>query len=308
MNKFTRLIGFLFLMATLSACQKDDIDMETNNDDEIVYVPYSDELNVASVNIRFSNQTDGVNNWSNRKFWLVDFINFFDLDVVGLQEEKNDQISDLRNMLEGYSLIGLASSNQPGYEYNSIVYRPAAVEVLDWGRFWLSETPDEESVGWNAIYHRQVTWAKFKQKATDKAFFFFNTHFTHIDAPTRAHSARLMKEKIASIAQGAPSVATGDINSWPDSEPYNILTKTADPGAVLLDGRKQVERPYGANYTGHCFGTCYQDGKIVDYVFVTDKVEVLKYGIVNERRIDPVTKEEVFLSDHYPVLSTIKLK
>lgn len=299
-------IKFLVIFLTLCYSCKKSTDFPQGKDEEIkdvVYVSSDETVNICSLNIRYSNTIDGVNNWVNRKQWLADFINYFEIDIIGMQEEKNDQVSDLHSLLSpDYDMVGKASSDKPGYEYCGIYFRKDRVELVDWGRFWLSETPDQESIGWDALYHRQVTWAKFKQLFSGKEFFVFNTHFSHVDDITRQNSAKLLKNKIKSIAGDFAVMVTGDFNTWPDTQTYNILTQDSEPGEVLTETRKMVPHPYSANYTGHCFGECYQDGKIVDYVFVNDKVDVEKYGILTEQRIN------VFLSDHYPVLATLLLK
>ncbi len=303
--KFFRVL-FLSLIVFSMACSKDEDSTSSDSDesdDNVVYVSDDERLTVGTLNIRYSNDDDGENNWEYRREWVVDFIEYFDFDIIGFQEEKHDQTSYLRTSLtDNYSMIGKASSSVAGYEYDGIYYNKNRVELEDNGRFWLSETPDEVSLGWNAIYHRQVTWGKFKNLITDKTFYFFNTHFSHIDDETRINSAILLKERIDTIAGDSPVIATGDFNFWPETTAYNILIGDEYDGAVLTETRTLVDNPYSANYTGHCFGTCYEDGKIVDYVFVNDQVSVEKYGIITEQR------QDVFLSDHYPVIAKVLIE
>ncbi|WP_171593985.1 endonuclease/exonuclease/phosphatase family protein [Marinifilum caeruleilacunae] len=297
------LIFTITLTVFASACDKGSPGGEKPEPPSPQPSSSSDFINAASLNIRYSNNTDGINNWDHRKQWVVDFIYFFDIDLIGLQEEKNDQTAELRTLLSAdYGMIGKASSSQPGYEYNGIYYKTENIELLESGRFWLSETPDVESVGWDAKYHRQVTWGKFRHKASNNEFYFFNTHFSHVGETARENSAILLKNKIKSIAKGAAVIATGDFNLRPNSSSYNILTQDSDSAKKLSEGRILVDRPYNALCTGHCFGTCYKVGKIVDYVFVNDKIDVEKYGILTEQR------EGVFLSDHYPILTRLRFK
>lgn len=295
------VVAILFGISFIS-CKKNK-DSDPQPEVEVVYISSDEFTNACSLNIRYSSGNDDVNNWKCRKQWVADFIYFFDLDIIGLQEEKHDQTADLRSLLSpDYSMIGRASSSQPGYEYNGIYYKTSRIERLDEGRFWLSETPDVESVGWDSKYHRQVTWGKFKHKVTHTEFFVFNTHFSHVSETARQNSATLLKNRIRSIADGAAVIVTGDFNTWPNTQPYNILTQDQDAGKKLTETRILAARPYNANYTGHCFGQCYEDGKIVDYVFVNDKVDVEKYGIITEQR------RNVFLSDHYPVFTRLSFK
>ena len=269
-------------------------------------------FSVCSFNIRFSNNTDlGDRNWSVRKDWIVDFINSYDIDIIGMQEEKNDQTADLKALLGNtYKTVGKASSAKPGYEYNGIYYKTSTMDLLDSGRFWLSQTPDVESVGWDAKYHRQVTWCKFKEIGSGKEFFFFNTHFSHITGTAqtidkslaRVNSAKLLRNKIRSISRGGAIIVTGDFNLWPTSDTYQILTQSEGAGTQLIDSRTLVTIPLGPNSSGHCFGECIVDGKIVDYVFLNDKISISKHEIVTEQ-----PSPSSYLSDHYPVYSEISI-
>ena len=46
--------------------------------------------------------------------------------------------------------------------------------------FWLSETPDKPSKGWDAALNRICTYALFQDLKTQKKFWAFNLHFDHI--------------------------------------------------------------------------------------------------------------------------------
>ena len=49
--------------------------------------------------------------------------------------------------------------------------------LLDSGCFWLSETPDKPSVGWDAKYPRICSWAQLQDRNTGNTLYFLNTHF-----------------------------------------------------------------------------------------------------------------------------------
>ena len=63
--------------------------------------------------------------------------------------------------------------------------------LVNSGTFWLSETPEKPSMGWDASYNRVVTWGKFKSKVSGKHFLVFNTHFDHRGDEARKNSAIL---------------------------------------------------------------------------------------------------------------------
>ncbi|TLX70374.1 endonuclease/exonuclease/phosphatase family protein [Labilibacter sediminis] len=310
--KLIEIIITLIITSLLlsSSCKKEVI----KADEDQIPVFTDENIKACSFNIRYSNDDPdtGDRNWSVRKDWVVDFVNSYDIDIIGLQEEKNDQTADLRTLLsDKYSHFGKASSSKPGYEYNGIFYKRDKFELLESGRFWLSETPDVESIGWDAKYHRQVSWCKFKQIVSGKSIYFFNTHFSHVTGTAktidkceaRINSAKLLKNKINSISKGTAIIVTGDFNLWPISDTYRILTETEFSGTKLIDSRTLVASPIGPNYSGHCFGECIEEGKIVDYVFINDKLNVLMHEIVDKQ-----PSANSFLSDHYPVVSELAFK
>jgi endonuclease/exonuclease/phosphatase family metal-dependent hydrolase len=47
---------------------------------------------------------------------------------------------------------------------------------MDSGMFWLSETSDVVSKGWDAAYNRICTYVRLLDKKANKQFGVFNTH------------------------------------------------------------------------------------------------------------------------------------
>ncbi|HET6569399.1 MAG TPA: endonuclease/exonuclease/phosphatase family protein, partial [Rhodothermales bacterium] len=137
-------------------------------------------LRVMSFNLRYNNPDDGLNAWPHRKETVAGMIRFHEADVVGVQEAQIAMLHDLDSLLTGYDWFGLPRASGDAHdEYSAILYRPERLELLDHDTFWLSETPDVRSKGWDAALPRIVTWGKFRDKATGKVFFHFNTHFDH---------------------------------------------------------------------------------------------------------------------------------
>src|SRR5690606_41419680 len=53
------------------------------------------------------------------------------------------------------------------------------------GQFYLSETPDRSSYGWDAAAIRLCNWVLFNDRNTGRNFFVFNAHFDHIGQVAR---------------------------------------------------------------------------------------------------------------------------
>ena len=64
-------------------------------------------------------------------------------------------------------------------ESSPILWKKDKFECLKTGYFWLSDTPETESKGWDELFdcYRMCVYAILKNKQTDKIFTFMNTHF-----------------------------------------------------------------------------------------------------------------------------------
>ena len=74
----------------------------------------------------------------------------------------------------------------------AIFWRTAELELLDKGTFWLSETPDQVSKGWDASYRRTCTWAGFRHRKSGQTCYFFNTHLDNDGKVAREESIKLL--------------------------------------------------------------------------------------------------------------------
>lgn len=257
-------------------------------------------LNVGSFNIRCNTTADGENAWPYRKDRVMALIAFYEYDIIGVQEARPEQMADMKQMTE-YASVGVGRDGEQGGEFSAIFYRTDRIQILDSGTFWLSETPEVVSKGWDASLNRICTWAKMKDKKTKKVFYFFNTHFDHIGPVARRESARLLSERIAAVVEDYPVLCTGDFNSGDGSEPVEIMKEQ------LKDAEKvSLTPPYvpGWSYAGFSVvipKKLMKNGKI-DFLFVNDLVAVQKFGILTDSdgRNHP--------SDHFPLLAKVVLQ
>lgn len=111
---------------------------------------------------------------------MVKLIQHYEPTVLGLQEVLHRQLRYLDEALPEYRYVGVGRDDgkQAG-EYSPIFYRTASLKLVRTLTFWLSETPTEVSVGWDAALERICTMALFEDRAEKKRFFVFNTHFDH---------------------------------------------------------------------------------------------------------------------------------
>jgi len=256
------------------------------------------EIIVATYNLRYNEPRDSINAWPNRKDWVKELIRFHEFDLFGTQEGKIEQITHLDTMDE-YGYVGVGRDDgATGGEHSAIFYKKDRFDILDKGDFWLSETPEKPSFGWDATSHKRIcSWAKIKDKNTKKEFYFFSVHFDHRGQVARVESAKLILQKIKEIAKDMPVIFVGDLNSRPDSEAIAILD------TELRDSYKVTQTPpYGPNGTTNSFNWDKTGSSRIDYIYTTDQMEVLKYGVLTD------SKDHRYPSDHFPVMVKINIK
>jgi len=258
------------------------------------------EINVATYNIRFNNPSDGINAWPNRVDMVAGLLKFHEIDLFGLQESLYGQIQDIEAALPEYGWIGTGrdDGDKKG-EFSPVFYNKKRFKLVDKGQFWLSETPEKPGLGWDAACYRVCTWGKFIQNETGKNFYVFNTHFDHVGDTARANSAKMIKAFIEekSKTEKLPVILTGDFNLTPETYPISLIKEN------LYDSREVTEEPpYGPLGTYNAFQHNHPLDRRIDYIFVNDKVKVIKYAVLSD------SKENRYPSDHLPVLITISLK
>ncbi len=260
-----------------------------------------EKINVLTYNIRMDNTSDGENQWAYRKDFAADLIRFYGVDLCGAQEVLHHQLTDLLERLPDYAYIGVGREDgKTKGEYAPIIYRKDRFTVVKYGDFWLAE--DMQAVGrkgWDAACERVATWGIFKDKQTGKEFFMLNTHLDHIGEVARHEGARLVINQAAELAGKRPVIVTGDFNATPDSDPIQVILNPDDP-CHLTDSRQVTPLRYGPEWSFHNFGRIPVERRsLIDYIFIQGTISVLRHGILTD------TKNQLFPSDHCPVLATL---
>ena len=261
--------------------------------------PATAQVSVMSYNIRYATESDGENAWSERKDYLAKQVAFYEPGILGVQEALQEQLEFLDEELEDYKWFGEGRDGKNKGEFSAIFYNTEKFEVLDMGTFWLSETPHRISIGWDAALNRICTYGLFREKASGKEFYVFNTHFDHLGEVARLRSAELIVEKIKNInAENLPVVLMGDFNLEPASSALApILGYLNDAKAVAS------EVAYGPEGTFNGFKFHEPVTKRIDYVFTSPEgIEVLKHGVLSD------SKDLKYPSDHFPVLVVLRLE
>ncbi len=261
----------------------------------------SQQMNIISFNIRYNTPNDGINAWPNRIEMVTGLLRFHEADIFGLQEALHGQILDVQKELPEYAWFGVGRDDgETGGEFSPVFYKKSEFILLKNGTFWLSETPEKPSKGWDAALNRVVTWGHFQSKVTGKQFLFLNTHFDHVGKEARKNSAALIRQKVQEMTKdkNLPVIVTGDFNLTPETEPVVLLKR------YMKDSREVSEEPpYGPVGTFSGFKTDADlSSNRIDYIFVRGEISVLKYAALSD------FKDHRFPSDHLPVLAKVRLK
>lgn len=253
--------------------------------------PENTELKVMSYNIRLGSANDGTNSWAMRYTATGEMLDDQKPDVFGVQEALDYQVRYIEEMC-GYEYVGVGRENGKSEgEHMAIFWNKKTVSMLKWGTFWLSETPEKPSMGWDAACKRTATWALMKDKRTGKKFYFINTHLDHKGAEAQKNGLKLIVDRLSEInPDGYPMVLTGDFNITPENKALTELD------AKMQSARKIAEKTDSLDtYNGWGRGS-----GVIDYIYVSGFSSCPEFQTVVKRYND-----RKFVSDHYPVVARL---
>lgn len=256
-------------------------------------------LKLVTYNIRLDLESDGENKWSNRKDFWASQINFYEPDVFGIQEALPHQVTDIASALPGYSYVGIGRDGIGKGESSNIFFKKDRFKMVQEKTFWLSETPEKISKGWDAALNRVCTYVLLKDNKTKKSFWVFNAHLDHIGELARTNAIQLILSKIKEVnTKKLPVFVIGDFNTEPNEQRITDLKKQMDDS---YDITKQ--KPFGPNGTFNAFQYFEPVKKRIDYIFLSknNPFKVVKYAVLTD------SKNLKFPSDHFPVLVEIQL-
>lgn len=261
---------------------------------------FTQTLKIMTYNIRLDVAVDGENDWTHRKDFFTSQIKFYGPDFLGVQEAKPNQVTDIADRLSSYSYIGTGRDGIGMGESSNIYYKKDRFILKESNTFWLSQTPDTISKGWDAAYNRVCTYGLFKDKKNKKLFWVFNTHLDHIGEEARTKGIQLILMKIASLnTKNYPIIFMGDLNSEPTTQRIIDLKKEMDDCRDI-----SKEKPFGPSGTFNNFEHNKPVTKLIDYIFISKSasITVNKYAVLSD------SDNLKYPSDHLPVYVELKIK
>ncbi|MEA9356592.1 endonuclease/exonuclease/phosphatase family protein [Bacteriovorax sp. PP10] len=252
------------------------------------------ELRIITSNIRFSNPSDGSHDWPNRLPLLADLYQSFKPDILATQEGRQIQIKELDDSIPDLDLVDSHRSWIDERMYPCLFVNLQTISVERSGDIWLSKTPHVPgSKDFDSAFPRLCTWAEVTVKVSGEKLMIVNTHLDHILSSTRLGQIHVLINEVKKI-NDRPLMIMGDFNESPLTE----VKKDLMDAFGLKD--PWIEKNYAEETSHHGFsGTKAVTGDRIDWILMPKNFECTSL-VMDKRSI-----ENVYPSDHYPLLATV---
>lgn len=259
-----------------------------------VFLHAQAEIKTMSYNIRLDHDGDGEDNWHQRKADLAAYCLEESPDFLGMQEVLHVQYAYLKSELATeYGVIGVGRDDgKTKGEYAPIFYKKSRWKLLSDSTFWLSQTPQLPSKGWEANHYRICTFGRFVDQLTGDTLLISNVHFDHIAVEARKNSVALLKKHIENYKAANACILMGDFNLDPTDPLYSELSQFAFDAHEHAKAKKEI-------HVGTFNGFKMEGGfdKRIDYLWY----DAMKLLPLTYEAKEPKTKTGRQLSDHFPV-------
>lgn len=271
-----------------------------------------DQLRVMSFNIRFANpghsEKAKENNWNDSKFprreRTIGVIKEHSPDLLGVQEARELQITDLKRALPDYEFYGIGRDDgKLGGEFSGIFFRKSRFTQTAAGSFWLSPTPDKPGTtfSFNKL-PRIASWVRLKDNQSHREFVLLNMHWDHQDPKAREQAATLVRERLGKIGGDLPLLVMGDLNSFEDTPAFKTLVDAKDSTSrKLADSFREIHPNRSPKESSFNEWRGKIDGSRIDFILHTSEFTPMAADIVR------TSYDGHWPSDHYPVIATLRL-
>ncbi|MBQ6018683.1 MAG: endonuclease/exonuclease/phosphatase family protein [Clostridia bacterium] len=232
--------------------------------------------------------------WTDRKDLVTGLIRKYRPDTFGLQEAHYRWMNCICRALPEYGYVGVGRDNGKRLgEFSPVFFLKEKYVPVDSGIFWLSETPEKPSKGWDGACTRICSYAVLREKATGKCFVHFNTHLDHVGPVAQREGAKLIADRSLALSD-LPAIMTGDFNVEPDSDAFRTVTDAGFEEARFACGKTDEPKTF------HDFERrAEKDRTLIDFIFVRNGFTVKDYKVITEK------PDGRLPSDHYPVIAEL---
>ena len=249
------------------------------------------KLKVISFNILCGNISNG-HTIIERAPRLAEAITPYCADVMGLQEYTHRWEPHISKYFGDEYEIYNVYRDSVQLESTPILWRKDKFELIEKGCYWLSDTPEVMSMGWDELgYKRTCLYAILEDKETKQRFNFMNTHFGFGD-DGQVKSAKLLIE-LAKKLSSYPTFVTGDFNAIPTAPAYSAMTE------YFTDANAVTAKDFDATY--HGFDPEQNKDEHIDYCFADSAITPVYQNVIRD------TFEGKYPSDHYGIYTELEI-
>ncbi len=254
-------------------------------------------LKMISSNIRYDNPEDGKHSWENRWPLLLKIFHDFYPDILGTQEGREQQIKGLAQSLS----LKLVDTHRLWIKermYPCLFINEERVRVHFSGDIWLSETPSlSGSKSFNSSFPRLCTWMQITHLPSLMDYFVVNTHLDHILEETRIQQVKVLIREVHNINKDQlPIILLGDFNDSPNGKIHKTLLKDLN----LIDPWIEIGHPEGPSHHGFKGEKNEnENGDRIDWILIPRSFSI------ENIQLEKKSFENIFPSDHYPLLATV---
>ncbi len=247
-------------------------------------------VKAVSFNIRYKSDADG-HSVSERAPRIEAVTGDFGADIIGFQEYTPAWEGEIRSRYgDVYEMLVKYRDDSEDIEASPILWRKDRFQLLETEHFWLSDTPEVKSRGWDTdcTCYRMCVAAVLRERQTGAEFAVMNTHFG-LSHACHGKSAELILSRAAKYAD-LPLILLGDFNTEPSEAAYIRLAEAfTDVNAVTVNDTGETYHGYG------------RERERIDYIFVNGHVTPVSF-FVDRRKFG-----EKYASDHYALCAELEI-
>lgn len=256
-------------------------------------------MRVMTFNLRADNPMDINNRWYQREQLVYDVLKEYKCDIIGFQEVTKNMENGLTKKCTGYRKTGEGRTQHFFMEKNPLFIREE-YGILQDKTFWLSKTPEKRSSSiWYSLFPRICTGVVCQMKDGKKVRI-YNTHLDCLLPMAREYGLKVILNhiKVQQERETLPCILMGDFNAKPDSKLIKRFKNGQYTGKRFVAVQEISPDLYSKTTMSGFKGR--EEGRHIDYIFVTEEVKVKNIEIVRYNR------NGKYPSDHYPIIADLE--
>lgn len=255
------------------------------------------DVDFMSFNIR-QDTDSGVKAWSNRKDALIASILSYNPSVICFQEVRKNQYQDLAAGLASasYEIVWYGRQSGDNPEGLAIAYKTDVWTKQSDRVFWLSDTPDVMSKGWDDAYYRICVNVLLKHNASGEMLDVYTVHLG-LTETSRKNGMQLILDRVTG---DYPTYIAGDFNCTNTMDAYLITAEQYIDCQLVAPTTE-----YDDTFQGWGSKVGDDENYIIDFCFVSGKhFAPVKFDICQDKWGDDNAN---YLSDHYALITNVAM-